>query len=127
MFDVFYMFRTRGFIYRKAVVYTVMVWYIISYNYITMHRAKKYNSLLLNLFLQNFQKPVFPSCFTKFSILTFKIQSTIPPPKVKIAYGVPLFVSIISTHISSTDTSLCACFKPPDCGRGTRHHISIEP
>ena len=25
-FDVFYMFRTRGFIFRKTVVYAVMVW-----------------------------------------------------------------------------------------------------
>jgi len=41
MFDVFYMFRTRGFIYRKTVVYAVMVWYIILYNYIITHRAKK--------------------------------------------------------------------------------------
>ena len=28
-FDVFYMFRTRGFIFRKTAVYTVMVWYVL--------------------------------------------------------------------------------------------------
>ena len=28
-FDVFYMFRTRGFVFRKAVVCTVKVWYVL--------------------------------------------------------------------------------------------------
>ena len=28
-FDVFYIFRTRGFIFRKTAVYTVMVWYVL--------------------------------------------------------------------------------------------------
>jgi hypothetical protein len=28
-FDVFYIFRTRGFISRKAVGYRVMVWYVL--------------------------------------------------------------------------------------------------
>jgi len=27
--DVFYMFRTRGFIFRETVVYAVMVWYLL--------------------------------------------------------------------------------------------------
>jgi hypothetical protein len=28
-FDVFCMFRTRGFIFKKAVVYTGIVWYVL--------------------------------------------------------------------------------------------------
>jgi len=28
-FDVFYMFRNQGFIFRKTVVYTIMVWYVL--------------------------------------------------------------------------------------------------
>jgi len=28
-FDVLYMFRTREFIFRKTVVYAVMVWYVL--------------------------------------------------------------------------------------------------
>jgi len=28
-YDVFYMFRPRGFIFRKTVGYTVMVWYVL--------------------------------------------------------------------------------------------------
>ena len=28
-FDVFYMFRTRGFIFRKTVVSAVMAWYVL--------------------------------------------------------------------------------------------------
>jgi len=28
-FDAFYMFRTQGFIFRKTVVYAVMVWYVL--------------------------------------------------------------------------------------------------
>jgi len=28
-FDVFYMFRTKGFIFRKTAVYTVTMWYVL--------------------------------------------------------------------------------------------------
>jgi len=29
IFDIFYLFRNRGYIFKKTVVYTVMVWYAL--------------------------------------------------------------------------------------------------
>ena len=61
-FGVFYMFRIRGFIVRKTVVYAVMVWYVV---HVSVKQHSLQSSTCKNAYADTCNKRVYTTVFLK--------------------------------------------------------------
>jgi hypothetical protein len=130
MYDVFYMFRTRGFIFRKKVVYTDMVYYIVKLYYSAPWK-KRHKIRYISISFYRTSKNIYSLLVSPISsslLSKFKAQSppSPPPQKLKLHNMVSRYFSLSFRHLHFLDWHFCVLDLNHQTAGNTRHNSSTE-